>query len=186
MANEPNCYFVIRIISDLIQCVILVFVFIFIHIKTEPKEINQTILGFAIIICALALISIVIDCVDSDCVRWSYTFCKLIFSFIGWALSLAVIAEINKKVVSPFDYKKDTINVILVFTAELVLNILNLIIDICCSGTIHYSDGGGGYYSSSYSPSPRTNQNNNQGQEVRVVVVSAVVVQRTTTIIRRN
>ena len=205
MAFHCDCCCFIKLISIFLQLNLFVLIFVFLPTKgdyekiymtndhNETIKINQTILGFSIIVFIYIFFFIIIQCVgiasnsdNKQCVKVLMIF-KLILSFIVWTLSLALISNINKILNSDDIYsyafekldlikKKHIINVILLLSANLLLNILDFFIiicgifDSCCKKET---------YSYNYpSPSPN-NENNNNDNKGRIVLV-----QYRTTVIR--
>ena len=200
MANKiMECKCCIRIIIGFLQFISYVFIFIFLPTKsnyennsiennlTKSKKINQTILGFSIILLLYVLLFTIFQfAYKGEILIKCLMIFKLIFVFISWALSLAIISDINKLLnseVSNYIFgilhliKKGITKVILLLTGDVILIIIDFlfvfgIFELCCK-TYSYS------YSPSYTPTqPRNNNDNIQGEIV--VVRTQIYVQRTT------
>ena len=153
----------------------------------RSKNINQTMLGFIIILLILVIIRIIFSIVhkckneiENSIVKTirASTFISSILIFISWALSLAIVAKINELRKNDKDYfgvtntlKKDIVNVILILTADMIIGFIEV-----CVVVSNYKEKT--YYSSSYSPTIRYTYNNIQPNNVSTTIRTNVIMVR--------
>jgi hypothetical protein len=205
-----NCTCFIKLISNFFQFLLFVLVFVFLPTKGDYKKINiylnetikinQTILGFSIILFIYIFFFMILQFVynsdNNQCIKGLMIF-KLILSFIVWALSLAVISNINKILDSENIYsysfeklnliKKDhIINLILILSANLLLNILDFLVIICGIFDSCCKKASGQSNSYNY-PCPSANKDNNiNSNQGRIVIVQYRETVISTTKINNN
>ena len=167
--------------------------------QDETIKINQTILGFSIIIFIYTFFFMIFQfCNCENCIKGFLIF-KLILSFIVWALSLAVISNTNKILDSNDRYfsnyieqlkaikHEHIIKVILILSSNLLLNIFDFLViicgifDNCCQEPVIHRGATSGIIH--YGSKEISNNNNNNGNIKGTIVVE---VQITATVILKT
>ena len=212
MALNCKCICFLKLISNFFQLLLFVLVFVFLPTKGDYKKIylnnelnetikiNQTILGFSIIlfiyIFFFMILQIFYNSDNNQCIKGLMIF-KLILSFIVWALSLAVISNINKILdsdnINSYSFekldliKKDhIINLILILSAILLLNILDFLVIICGIFDSCCRKASGSSYSYNYPNTSANKDNNINSNQRRIVIIQYRETVISTTKINNN
>ena len=207
MSGNIKCSFIcfIRLFCNFCEMMLFVLTFCFLPTKgdyekidmnnelNETIKINQTILGLSIILFIYIFFFMIFQFCD-NCENCSIVFVifKLILSFIVWALSIAIISNINKildlsDIYFHYALKKldkikheHIIQLICILSANLLLNIFDFFVITCCVFSCCCQEKT--YYSSTSNSYPNKVNKNNAIKGTAIITKVTLEVKTTTTI----